>query len=421
MMGANSETDKSNLFDTGDDVSSVSDTGSDCSEGRMTPAFGDGALGYEFWTKKPDSVHERRDKFLKMMGLSSDWHRTDGDEEEDLCQEDMKVGIDNDRLRDDEVAVQANLDSEPKFSGTRSLPSFQSPDTRDLVEDCALEEDLTLKLKNLDNGTEFVRDELAEDWTLTTLNEVGSHNISPLNEFQETVGSSTFIQHLLRKGSKGFNIVDSKRKLKTNWFQKFSAMTHIADKTKMFFDNSSEINPESGSASRRVHVNVSKKNSKELSSLYIGQEFHAHEGSILTMKFSPDGGYLASAGVDGIVRVWKVLENEIVNKFNYQDIDPSSLYFSLNQFSELAPLHDAEEKTNLVKNPRRSPDSACVILPPKVFQLSEKPLHEFHGHNGEVLDLSWSKNRVSSLHVDIFYALTFSLWFPCLVFSFVVI
>ncbi|PIM97951.1 G-protein beta subunit [Handroanthus impetiginosus] len=109
------------------------------------------------------------------------------------------------------------------------------------------------------------------------------------------------------------------------------------------------------------------------------------------MKFSPDGQYLASAGVDGVVRVWKVLEDDIVKRFSTQDIDPSCLYFSLNQFSNLVPLI-AKERDDHMKSLKKSSDSACVVLPPKVLQLSEKPLHEFHGHEGEVLALSWSKN-----------------------------
>ncbi|KAI3469108.1 hypothetical protein Pfo_025771 [Paulownia fortunei] len=389
-MGSYSETEEDHFFDTRDDISSVSDLGSDCSEGCLSYGIGDGALGYEFWTKKPDSIDERRDKFFKWMGLSSDWHRTDGDEEEDLCYEDLKRGID--RLRDDGEAVLANLDSEPKFFSSRSLPSFRSHDTTDLVEDGARLENLTWKIKNLDNGTEFVMDELAEDGTLTTLREVGSDKMISLDELQKTLGSSALVQQLLRKESKGFNMVDSKKKVKSNWLQRFSAMTHIADRTKGFLDKPNEINPKTGSAFRRVRVHVSKKHSKELSALYTGQEFPAHEGSILTMKFSPDGRYLASAGVDGVVRVWKVLEDDIVNKFNAQDIDPSCLYFSLNHISNLAPLDVAKENASPGKNLRRSSDSACVVVPPKVFQLSEKPLHEFHGHKGEVLALSWSKS-----------------------------
>ena len=54
----------------------------------------------------------------------------------------------------------------------------------------------------------------------------------------------------------------------------------------------------SGERMKRVRVHPCSKSSKELSSLYCGQEFVAHEGSILTMKFSLDGQFLATAGED---------------------------------------------------------------------------------------------------------------------------
>jgi WD40 repeat protein len=77
----------------------------------------------------------------------------------------------------------------------------------------------------------------------------------------------------------------------------------------------------------RVRVHPHKKRVKELSSLYTEQEFKAHKGVILTMKFSLDGKYLASVGEDGIVRVWQVVENERSNELNILDNDPSNIYF----------------------------------------------------------------------------------------------
>ncbi|KAL0394496.1 UNVERIFIED_CONTAM: hypothetical protein Slati_4415800 [Sesamum latifolium] len=92
-MDAYSETEEDQFFDTREDISSVSDLDSDCAEGCLSPGLGVGALGYEFWTKKPEGVDERRNKFLKWMGLCSDYNKTDGDKEEDLCHEDMKRAL----------------------------------------------------------------------------------------------------------------------------------------------------------------------------------------------------------------------------------------------------------------------------------------------------------------------------------------
>lgn len=48
----------------------------------------------------------------------------------------------------------------------------------------------------------------------------------------------------------------------------------------------------------------------------------------------------------------------------------------------------------------RASDPACVVIPPEVFGISEKPLYEFHGHKADVLDLAWSNNEVST-HLNI--------------------
>ncbi|OLN85493.1 putative WD repeat-containing protein C3H5.08c [Colletotrichum chlorophyti] len=81
-------------------------------------------------------------------------------------------------------------------------------------------------------------------------------------------------------------------------------------------------------------------------------------GAIWATEFSTDGKYFAAAGKDQVVRVWAVISTH-----------------------EERRRHEEEE--NARDNGER--------LSAPVFR--SKPVHEFRGHTGEVLDLSWSKNN----------------------------
>ncbi|KAM3396541.1 WD repeat-containing protein 44 isoform X1 [Capsicum galapagoense] len=392
MMESYSESDEECFFDSREELSSVSDFGSDSKETCTHNRGDEGVLGYDFWNKDPESVGERRDRFLKWIGSSASWFRPDRQEHGDvITTDDSKMGLD--RIRDSGETVLANSDSHDGCFSGRSSQSFQSNEALELDEDGARDVRLHLKFRNLDNGVEFVLDEFSQEGMLSQVREVGSNKLFTAEEFLNTLRPSPLVQKYLRRVPDGIDVVDeAKTKTKRSWLQKLTVATH--NKVKSMGDKvkGKESNLKSGTNIQRIRVHTYGKESKELSSLYAGQEFVAHEGSISTMKFSPCGQYLASAGKDGSVRIWRVIADEIPNNLKAHDSDSSSLYFALTHTSKLASLNDNKEKISGSKMMRKSSESACVVLPPKIFRILEKPLHEFHGHRGEVLALSWSRN-----------------------------
>lgn len=391
-MGSCSEEQGDRYFDTREEFS---DTASDCSvDFRSSNGVVDGdsdSFGYGFWIKNPQSVNERRERFFKWMDLGFDQNWITGEESGpgNVCCDNIK--IDTDRVTENSEAVLRNSVPVDRVSSIQSsMKAFQS-NGQELLEGGIGEDNLSCKIKNLDNGTEFLVDELGDDGMPKKLREVGSNWSVSVEEFQRAIGLSPLVQqHLRREEEDVSTSVDMQEKVKRGWLRRLGAVACVVDRQ----GEAGHAHSTAGTKTRRVRVHPYKKRTKELSSLYKGREFAAHRGPILTMKFSLDGRYLASGGKDGVVRVWKVIEDESAKEVNIEDIDPSSMCFTVNDISELTPL-DVDKEKRGKKRLRRSSDSTCVIIPPKVFRILEIPLHAFRGHSGDILDLSWSKKGVS--------------------------
>ncbi|XP_075484592.1 uncharacterized protein LOC142524473 isoform X1 [Primulina tabacum] len=338
--------EESQFFDAMENVSLASGFLDDCHSFKNWE--------YDVWVNSPQSVTERRRKFIRWMGLSSD-----GLEGDDFFKEDTV------RIMENSGAVQQTQPStENRLSSCHSSASMCSHN--DL--DSSMKVDLFDARS--DNGSDSA-------CNVTGFVENGK------NESQ----SSLSLQQLVEKEL----VVNGTDKLKDrllNRLWSISCMTCSAvNDDNMRSNDDSRVEE---TKIRRVKVRYSRRRTKKLSALFTGQDIPAHEGPILAMKFSHNGKFLASAGEDKFVRVWLVVEDDKSDLIDIPDADPSCVYFVVNNESELGPL----QKYNIHESKclRRTQDSACIVFPPKVFRILEKPLHLFQGHEGEILDLSWSKN-----------------------------
>ncbi|KAJ9188169.1 hypothetical protein P3X46_003558 [Hevea brasiliensis] len=382
------------FFEAFEDIGSSSDSSSDCLENLDSDCGVVDSLpvstNYEVWIKNLGSIHERRNKFLKWMGLNVDETRVDPGNTSS-----QEAEVETDRMTEHSGTVLRSSNFDDRFSSNHSSMSCCSSDT-DLI-DVVLEENFICRIRNLDDGTEFIVDEHGHDGLSGRIRQVGSNRLLTVAEFERSLGLSPLVQQVMRREAEvASNFRAGRKQVKMGWLKRLGAVACVVDRQVEaggIEDNEPYPVARSRARAQMVRVRSYKKQFKEFSALYMRQDIPAHEGSILTMKFSPDGQYLASAGEDGIVRVWQVMELERSDEFGMLDIDPSHVYFKINNLSDLVPLHADKEKKGKLKNLRTTSDLGCVVFPQKVFRISGKPIHEFYGHCGEVLDLSWSKNK----------------------------
>ncbi|XP_044501703.1 uncharacterized protein LOC123222803 [Mangifera indica] len=390
MMGSLSEEDDQ-FFDTREDMSTMSDSGSNSPEHMDSDLGVDNILpigfGYEIWIKNPSSIQERRDKLLKWMGICADQTGRENSGNGITSCNVVEVEIDRHAKKSDAVLGSSSFDD--GLSWSLSSMSCWSGDDRELFGG-ATEENFVCQIRNLDDGSEFIVDEIGQDGMLGSLREAGSNRLITVEEFERNLGLSPLVQQVMQKDVEDVeNLGAARKQVMKGWWRRLGSVACIVDGS-MIANDSHSI---SRARTQKVRVRSHRKRSKELSALYIGQDIQAHQGSILTMKFSSNGQFLASGGEDGIVRVWQVVESERSGNFDAADCDASCVYFTMNNLSEFVPVCTDKESEGKLKGVRKTSNSACAIFPQKVFQILERPIHEFLGHCGEVLDLSWSRNK----------------------------
>ncbi|XP_059298893.1 WD repeat-containing protein YMR102C-like [Lycium ferocissimum] len=323
---------------------------------------------YDVWTRSPSSVRERRKEFFSWMGLE------------------VNAG-------EDSLDVYGSSDFSCEIE--RIMESSEAVVRTSILEDefplPILSEVVLGSYKELDSNEAFVcRNGNPDSESDCNVHDQAENNHRTMKLERQLMTQQLGQREFEVNGDAGWKLNVVKRHL----LSRLRTLTCIVNgrgrSNNLKADSSSSVQK---SRVQRAKVHHRKKRLKELSALFIGQDVQAHEGSILTMKFSLNGQYLASAGEDKIVRVWKVVEDERSNEIDIQDLDPSSMYFTVNHLSQLAPLVTEKERINNLRGLKKTKESSCVIFPPKVFRILEEPLHVFQGHSGDILDVSWSNNN----------------------------
>ncbi|GAB2230751.1 hypothetical protein Droror1_Dr00015037 [Drosera rotundifolia] len=289
------------------------------------------------------------------------------------------------------------------------------------------------RIKNLDNGSEFVVNEVRGDVNSKKVREVGTGRQLTMEEFEMCVGHSPIVQELMRrqnveddKGSdlkenvNGENGAKMNNKKRVGWLKSIKSVTSSVKGRKERRssdekDSSSEKGDRRSSSSsvdsqdvsfhgpERVRVRQYGKSVKEMSALFKCQEIHAHNGSIWTIKFSLDGRLLATAGEDRVIHVWQVVESRRKGELSMDGpvLDSLNLSVPTNGALELSAVHtdldfpfEKKRRGRRASFRRKSMSADQIVSPETIFGLLEKPICSFLGHQDDVLDLSWSKSQL---------------------------
>ncbi|XP_047068962.1 WD repeat-containing protein 44-like [Lolium rigidum] len=352
-----SDSDRDDIFfDAFEDIRSVREPSSsdDCStSGKgLTPR----ALEYEVWASEPMSVQERRQRFLQGMGF------------DDLG----AAKVDLSQCQEEITTIDSPANSQERTSSNISSLDSSIPESESSF-------DAACCIRDLDSGKRYVVQNGGHDGLTSFLKEVATDKVLSLLEFESLVGVSRSVQKLLRRAYSHSPARETKGAVGSKKMDIRSVCKNFMKKRSFGGICKSDVHVKSSTTSvpSRTKVQHRKKKNAEFSAVYMGQEIRAHDGLIRVMKFSPSGWYLATGGEDCVVRVWKITEVDAYSKMYGGENHP----------------HEYVEKIKILKPKQVDGQShTLAVVPNKGFHITESPLHEFHGHTGDVLDMTWSKS-----------------------------
>ncbi|KAL2528252.1 Transducin/WD40 repeat-like superfamily protein [Forsythia ovata] len=288
------------------------------------------SLGYEVWSCEPQSVKQRREIFLQRMGfLEVSAH----DELETIRLERISEssGAVSSSCGLSSVSIDDNLVYDGWESNGEANCSVEDSDM-DWLDDMTIDAD---RAEQCEKGQ--VLPCVEECWNV-----------------DKKKKTKRWWEHLL-------------------WKAKKNRGTDVSKESNLFIEDEKVT---------WMKMEHNKKRCMECTAVYAGQEINAHNGLIWTMKFSPDGKYLASGGEDGVICIWRVGSIDA-------SCSTTKCNFSRQEFEGKSSSHGKKSRPT------------SVIIPERVFCIEEEPLVKFHGHTSDVLDLSWStSNHLLSSSTD---------------------
>ncbi|XP_008657447.2 WD repeat-containing protein 44 [Zea mays] len=382
------------------------------------------AAALDVWTSEPAPVQERRRKLLQMLGLAGDpalarleMGRSVSYDDEPVPVRPAPASLPISRSRSDGGAVPASA-TKPPLGGRSPGSSEATPEGEEEEE-----ADPRCLIRNVDDGSEFVVKEGSE------LREVGTGRQLTMEEFVDLcVGRSPIVQELMRRenvASSGSSTPvqrsnsDSsneatrhrRRRRHSSWLRgirNVAGSVVASSRDRRSSDDKDTCSEKGGRRSSsttddsqdsagavrhgpvRVKVRQYGKSYKEFSGLFMNQEIQAHDGSIWSIRFSPDGRYLASAGEDCVIHVWEVSEfdrkheeNGACNPFVAM-VCNGSPEPTLAVASSVDGSNREKKRRARFLEGRRSVSSDRLMLLEHVFALSEKPIRTFMGHSEDV-------------------------------------
>ncbi|XP_062184051.1 uncharacterized protein LOC133887994 [Phragmites australis] len=397
-------------------------------DGAASAATAAAAAALDVWTSEPAPVQERRRRLLQMMGLAGDpsFARLEMGRSASYDKPVQTAPVSPISRSRSDGAVPVSATKPPLGSRSRQASSGSSEATPE-----GEEADPRCLIRNLDDGTEFVVKEEFE------LREVGTGRQLTMEEFDLCVGRSPIVQELMRRqnvansgsnndastpiqrSSSDSSYGATRHRRRSSWLRSIRNVAGsmvVSSRDRRSSDEKDTSSEKGGRRSssatddsqdsagavhhgpERVKVRQYGKSYKELSGLFMNQEIQAHNGSIWSIKFSPDGRYLASAGEDCVIHVWEVSEFERRREENGMCNPLVAMLCNGSPEPQLALASvdgshwEKKRRARFLEN-RKSVSSDRLMVPEHVFALSEKPVRTFEGHSEDVLDLCWSKSQ----------------------------